>query len=230
MICPLLLYAKDNNEIMACLIPISISTIYRINSFLFIHRILQQEEYLNGSDTDQTNTYKLEKSAKIPNPIQSAINKLEANEKENLKEQSTDKSLSTIRRLGVLGKFDKLSNLAAQIFQIPEKKEVKTIKNTDTTKKGYSNKNMISIKIFSACLIVIVLDLLFFFTSIFPISLGISVLQYKEGFSFLLTTLSIAYQCDHGAYLFEKNFGRHSNASLIRGKTKQEISGALILG
>lgn len=88
-----------------------------------------------------------------------------------------------------------------------------------------------SIKVFNSCLILIMLDVIYFFLYVLPLSLGISIYNYNNSFVHLLMIIIIAYQSDNGALLAGNKFGKNQFGHPITpSKTIEGIYGAYALG
>ena len=86
-------------------------------------------------------------------------------------------------------------------------------------------------KLFNSTLLILALDLLFLFVIIFPICSIIDLYKLKNGFIYVFQIIIIAYQCDNGALLFGKLFGKRKFGHPITPtKTYEGIFGAFFLG
>ena len=88
-----------------------------------------------------------------------------------------------------------------------------------------------SMKVFNSCFIIIMLDVIYFFMYAYPLCLGISILNFKNGFVHLLMVVVIAYQSDNGALFAGNKFGKiQFGYPVTPNKTLEGVWGAIILG
>jgi hypothetical protein len=161
-----------------------------------------------------------ENRTSMPNPIQSMIFKTE---REAIESKDNKEKIQGYQA------FPKLYNpLKPQV--LPNEKSEANINMSKSVNKNNITQN-ISVKMFNSCLVIIMLDLLYFFIYVLPLCFGISLHTYKEGFTYLFLLVLIAYQCDNGALFVGTKFGRTPFGSPVTpSKTIEGVYGGIILG
>jgi hypothetical protein len=217
MICPTILYLFDDKEIFAFIIPIVILEINRIHNFILIHRILNTKEIklseINYKVTTEKEKFNIEK---MPNPVLTAL------KKDHYEEKITNEAGNE-------------NGLLKKLLGVNSHSALKSL-NDVTTKKEKHEKNKpnetVSASMFNCCLLIIMLDLIFFSIYIYPVCLGISIHKKSQnGFLYVLSIVIIAFQCDNGALLFGKLFGKNPFGHPVTpSKTKEGIYGGIFLG
>lgn len=228
--CPIILYISENSEVFACIIPLSIIVIYRISNFILIHNLVNtsQESFeITPKEAEKSK----DKSNRVPNPLVSAMKKQESSspsveeEKEELKVQQKSRKRSFF---GFLNKLVKINS--APLYIKSENKTGEKNKGTANPNKTFSN-HIVSISMFNTTLVIIVLDILYFFIYVYSVCLGISIHRYGDGFIYLLMVVTIAYQCDNGALLAGNLFGRRQFGSPVTpSKTEEGVIGGIFVG
>lgn len=101
--------------------------------------------------------------------------------------------------------------------------------NKEDRQQEITNNNYF--KLLNSTLCIIALDLLFLFMIVFPLCSMIEMYKTKYGFTYVFQIVLIAYQCDNGALLFGKLFGKNNfGFPITPTKTYEGIFGAFFLG
>jgi hypothetical protein len=249
MLCPIILYMFKNSELFACIIPLSLLEIYRIKNFILIHRVLNTNEASFNFGRKEVANEEIENfniNYKMPNPIKTAILKEHLDDSKTSLKEEIKPQLDFNKSKGFFGFFNRLVKSTGTLSTV----DVRKFENKDKSKNDENNilnknslnksKNVptasvgnqiISSSMFNCCLIIIMLDFLFFFVFIYPVCLGISVHNSPHGFTSLLMVVVIAYQCDNGALVTGNNFGKTPFGSPVTPtKTVEGVYGGIVWG
>jgi hypothetical protein len=249
MLCPIILYLFKNSELFAFIIPLSVLFIHRIKNFMILHRVLNTSEasFTSRSGNDEGKVFynsdemirKLSQNDKMPNPIRTALIKEHLDDSKHLK----DEIKSHLEYNKAKGIFGFLNKLVKNTLSNVEKKE--KIKNDENNQYQYSQQNkipnkenssnivnqVVSTSMFNCCLIIIMLDVIYFIFYVYAVCLGISVHNFEHAFIWLLMVVVIAYQCDNGALFVGKYFGKRPFGNPITpSKTVEGVYGGIIWG
>lgn len=117
-----------------------------------------------------------------------------------------------------------IHNIKSQI------KEEKSSKEDNLEEMEINNK-LNYFRFLNFSLYLLALDLLFLFMITFPICTIIELYKTNNGFTYVFQIILIAYQCDNGALLFGKLFGKNNfGYPITPTKTYEGIFGAFFLG
>jgi hypothetical protein len=228
MLCPILLYFFKGSEVIACMLPITLLEINRINNFILLYRLINsnEENYEkitpNNEDDIQDKTNKPER---VPNPIMSVIKK-----KEDLQQtRSIDNNQGDNKFIDP--KKGLLNNYIYKFIGNINQEKSDFYKNEIRNRNRNLNSDNLSLSMFNAAFVIIALDLTYYFIYAFPMCLGISIHFGKNAFLHLLMNLIIAYQCDNGGFFTGNKFGKNQfGGPVTPSETKEGVYGAIAFG
>jgi hypothetical protein len=118
------------------------------------------------------------------------------------------------------------------------KDEDKTIEKTisekilnDENEKVLDDTHVKSLQVFNSCLVLMMLDIVYYFIYAFPLCMVIAIYKFENSFYFLVLLIIIAYQCDNGALLTGQRYGKvNFGHPVTPSKTREGIYGAIIWG
>lgn len=180
----------------------------------------------------------MDKDFRLQNPIQKFVSKME-NKLENkipgmkiFEDRKRDKSLRFNKPTS--SDNDRLtSTIQNTNTNINENKnnEQYDKPNGIPRKNNESTRNNKSLKMFNTCLVVLMLDYLYFFLYALPLCVGIEVYNFKHPFLMKLCGITISYLSDSGALIFGSLFGRKPfGGPVTPSKTMEGIYGGYICG
>lgn len=189
---------------------------------------------------------------RMPNPIRTALIKEHLDDSKFVKKEEDAKSnLDNNKAKGIFGLVNKLVKNAISNFDKKEKLKSEenfenlpsqnSSENKKQNKENYtSNTNtkspnvvnqVVSISMFNCCLIIMMLDIIYFFIYVYPVCLGILVHNFDHAFVSLLLVVVIAYQCDNGALFSGKYFGKRPFGNPVTPtKTVEGVYGGIVWG
>jgi CDP-diglyceride synthetase len=116
-----------------------------------------------------------------------------------------------------------------------------TSDNTEEEKRSYEisqfvnvynaikpDTNTTSRELFITCLIYMILDYLYFFAYLLPLTIGISLYDLDSGLVYTCLTVTIAYMSDGGGLVIGNAFGKNNfGAPITPSKTKEGLYGSV---
>ena len=114
---------------------------------------------------------------------------------------------------------------------IPNKTENITSNHHYNNKKEANNNNLVLSIMFISCLVLIMLEMVFFLLYVYPLCFGLYLYVLPKGFMYLVLSIIICYQCDNGALFFGYKYGNSNFGHPITPtKTTQGVIGGLFTG
>jgi len=129
-----------------------------------------------------------------------------------------------IKNIYAIQYLDYIGNVKSSI-------EVEKPSQENTIKEKEINNKLNYFRFLNFSLYLLALDLLFLFMINFPICSMIELYKTDSGYTYVFQIFLIAYQCDNGALLFGKLFGKkYFGYPITPTKTYEGIFGAFFLG
>lgn len=232
----------------------------RIFNLLNIYQIFNFEELQETEKIDSIEPIKRNLEPLMPSEISNKESHQDSTSNTEKTDRNISVVINDISSTNIKGKFNILTNnfinsisegynnYASRINKTYNKYKDIMLFGTERSKileyyMEYKNKKLIkketepnlrhvnSNKLLNSALCIISLDLLFLVFIIFSLCSMIELYKLKNGFVYVFQIVIIAYQCDNGALLFGKLFGKHQfGFPITPTKTREGILGAFVLG
>ena len=205
LLLPCLIYIFPNSESCSCTLILSLLIIYRLTSFISIYMLNNIKDF--EMDKQLLESTSGANVPKMKNPMPKGDN--------------SESSLSRQKSNG--------GNIREQSKTFTPTNQPTQHNSTLTSLKNSFNKQYITNKMLSSCLIVIALDFIFIFTYALPLCYGISLHHLNVGFTYVSFVVVIAYSCDIGALFTGISIGKTQfGAPITPSKTWEGVYGGIL--